>query len=82
MAGFDCAEGRRLSAAEAEEVLGLYDEVFPEATGQLAAELGPDASAADGIEAFVAAAGLAPGRGQAGAPDAVRGHRGRVRRPG
>ena len=61
MAGFDCAEGRRLSAAEAEELLGLYDEVFPEAAGQLAARLGPDASAADGIEAFVAGAGLAPG---------------------
>jgi polyamine oxidase len=61
MAGFDCAEGRRLSAAEAEELLGLYDEVFPEAAGQLAATLGPDASAADGIEAFVAGAGLAPG---------------------
>ena len=62
MAGFDCAEGRRLSADEAEAVLSLFDEVFPEeATGQLAAELGPDASAADGIEAFLAAADLAPG---------------------
>ena len=57
MAGFDCAEGRRLSADEAQAVLSLYDEVFPEATSQLAAELGPDASAADGIEAFVAGAG-------------------------
>ena len=44
-----------------EAVLSLYDEVFPEATGRLAAELGPDASAADGIEAFVTGAGLAPG---------------------
>jgi polyamine oxidase len=61
IAGFDCAEGRRLSAAEAEAVLGLYTEDFPAAVGQLAAELGPDASAADGIEAFVASAGLAPG---------------------
>ncbi len=61
MAGFDCAEGRRLSADETAAVLGLYDEVFPEAAGPLAAELGPDASAADGIEAFVAGAGLAPG---------------------
>ena len=61
MAGFDCAESRRLSAAEAEAVLALYDEVFPEAAGHLAAGLGPDASAADGIEAFVAAADLAPG---------------------
>jgi polyamine oxidase len=61
MAGFDRAEGRRLSDAETEAVLSLYDEVFPEAAGRLAAELGPDASAADGIEAFVAGAGLAPG---------------------
>ena len=36
-------------------------EGFPEAVGRLLAELGPDASAADGIEAFVAGAGLAPG---------------------
>ena len=34
---------------------------FPQARGRLLAELGPDASAADGIEAFVAGAGLAPG---------------------
>jgi polyamine oxidase len=61
MAGFDRAEGRRLSDAETEAVLSLYDEVFPEAAGRLAAELGPDASAAGGIEAFVAGAGLAPG---------------------
>jgi polyamine oxidase len=61
MAGFDCAEGRRLSDDEARVVLGLYDEVFPAATARLAAELGPDASAADGIEAFVAGAALAPG---------------------
>ena len=59
--GFDCGEGRRLPATEAEAVLGLYTEAFPAAAGQLAAELGPDASAADGIEAFVARAGLAAG---------------------
>jgi len=61
MAGFDCAEGRRLLAAETGELLGLYDGVFPEAAGPPADRLGPDASAADGIEAFVAEAGLAPG---------------------
>ena len=44
MAGFDCAEARRLSAAETEELLGLYDEVFPEAADALVATLGPDAS--------------------------------------
>jgi len=62
MTGFDLAEGRRLSAAEAGELLGFYDEGFPAATARLAAGLGPDASAADGIEAFVAQAGLAPGQ--------------------
>jgi polyamine oxidase len=62
MAGFDCAEGRHLSADETGALLGLYDQVFPDAAGPLAAELGPHASAADGIEAFVARAGLAPGQ--------------------
>ena len=61
LAGFDCAEGRRLSAAEVEASLNMQLEGFPEAMGRLLAELGPDASAADGIEAFVADAGLAPG---------------------
>jgi hypothetical protein len=61
MAGFDSGEGRRLSAAEAEAVLALYLEAFPEAASRLAAELGPHASAADGIEAFLGAAALAPG---------------------
>jgi len=60
LAGFDHSEGRRLSAAEMEANLGLYLEAFPDALGQLVAELGPDASAADGIEAFVAGSGLAP----------------------
>ena len=61
LAGFDCGEGRRLSAAELEASLSMQLEGFPEAVGRLLAELGPDASAADGIEAFVARAGLAPG---------------------
>ena len=61
MAGFDCGEGRRLSAAETSELLGIYLEGFPEAAGGLLAGLGPDASMAEAIEAFVAAAGRAPG---------------------
>jgi monoamine oxidase len=61
MAGFDCGEGRRLSAAETSDLLGLYLEGFPESTGALLAELGPGASTAEAIEAFVAAAGWAPG---------------------
>jgi len=62
MAGFDCGEGRRLSAAETSELLGLYTEGFPEAAGGLLARLGPDASMAEAIEAFVTAAGQAPGQ--------------------
>jgi monoamine oxidase len=61
LAGFDCAEGRRLTAAEAEDSLTLQMEEFPEAVGRLSDMLGPDATAADGIEAFVAGAGLAAG---------------------
>jgi polyamine oxidase len=64
MAAFDCGEGRRLSAAETSELLGIYLEGFPEAAGGLVARLGPDASMAEAIEAFVApdqAPGQAPG---------------------
>jgi len=61
LAGFDCGEGRRLSAAEVEKNIAMQLDDFPQARGRLLAELGPDASAADGIEAFVAGAGLAPG---------------------
>jgi monoamine oxidase len=61
LAGFDSAEGRRLSAAEVQASLGMQLAGFPEAKGRLLADLGPGASAADGIEAFVAGAGLAPG---------------------
>jgi monoamine oxidase len=62
LAGFDCGEGRRLSAAEVGESLSMQLEDFPQARGRLLAELGADASAADGIEAFVAGSGLAPGQ--------------------
>ena len=61
VAAFDYAEGRRLSAAEVAASLDLQMEGFPAAQDRLLAELGPDATAADGIEAFVAQAGLAPG---------------------
>src|SRR6185369_17718481 len=56
-----CGEGRRLSAAEVETNIAMQLDDFPQARGRLLAELGPDASAADGIEAFVTGAGLAPG---------------------
>src|SRR6266566_9825961 len=61
LAGFDCGEARRLSAAEVEASLSMQLEGFPGAVGRLLAELGPDASAADGIDAFVAGSALAPG---------------------
>ena len=61
LAGFDSGEGRRLSAAEVQASLSMQLEAFPDAVGRLLAELGPDATAADGIEAFVAGSGLAPG---------------------
>ena len=61
LAGFDCGEGRRLSAAELKTNISMQLEEFPQATGRLLTELGPEASAADGIEAFVAGADLAPG---------------------
>jgi phytoene dehydrogenase-like protein len=61
LAGFDCAEGRRLSAAEIEASLSMQMEGFPEAKGRPLAGLGPVASAAEGIEAFLAGAGLALG---------------------
>ena len=62
LAGFDCGgKGRRLSAAEVETNISLQLEDFPQARDRLLAELGPGASAADGIEAFVAGAALAPG---------------------
>jgi len=61
MAGFDRGEGRRLTAAETADLLGLYLEGFPEAAEGLLTRLGPDASMAEAIDAFVAAAGWPAG---------------------
>ena len=60
LGGYDCVEGRRLSEAEVEASLAMQFEAFPEAVDRLRTELGPDASAAQAIEAFVTDAGLAP----------------------
>jgi polyamine oxidase len=60
LAGFDCGDGHRLSAAEVEASLSMLYEGFPEAVDGLRTELGPDASGADAIDAFLAGAGLAP----------------------
>jgi polyamine oxidase len=60
LTAYDCGEGRRLSRREVEASLDLQFEAFPEALDRLRAALGPDASVAQAIEAFVAGAGLAP----------------------
>lgn len=58
LAGFDAAEGRRLSAAEVADNLRILYETFPEAVERLRIELGPEASVAEAIDAFVAGADL------------------------
>jgi polyamine oxidase len=62
LGGYDCGEGRHLSTVELAESLRLQFEAFPEAVDRLRVVLGPDASVADAIDAFVAGlAGPAPG---------------------
>ena len=58
LAGFDGAEGRRLSPAEVAANLRILYETFPEALDRLRIELGPQASVAEAIEAFVDGADL------------------------
>lgn len=60
LAGYDCAEGRRLTAGEVRAHLRLLYETFPDALPALRARLaaGTDVDAAQAIEAYVAAAGL------------------------
>ena len=60
MAAFDFAEDRRLSPAEVRAELSTLYEAFPAAIDRLRRELGPDASAAEGIDAFVEGTDLAP----------------------
>jgi polyamine oxidase len=60
LSGYDCVEGRRLTKPEVEASLAMQFEAFPEASDQLRGELGPDASVAEAIEAFVVSAALEP----------------------
>src|SRR4029077_20636395 len=53
LAGFDCGEGRRLSAAEVEKNIAMQLDDFPQASGRPLAALGPDASAAEGSQGFL-----------------------------
>ena len=58
MAAFDFGENRRLSPGEVRAELSTLYEAFPAAIERLRRALGPDASAAEGIDAFVAGADL------------------------
>jgi monoamine oxidase len=58
MSAFDCGEGRRLSAEEVDASLDLALEQFPSALERLRAQLGPDASVATAIDAYVSEADL------------------------
>ncbi|QWZ09884.1 FAD-dependent oxidoreductase [Nocardioides panacis] len=58
LSGFDCPTERRLSRAEVEAGMIAELDGFTEALDGLRARLGPAASAADGIEAYLAATGL------------------------
>ena len=80
LAGYDCGEGRRLSRSEVDESLALQFDDFPDAVGRLGSDRGPDASAADAIDTFVAGAGLAPGPAETSTPGSARGRRGRCGR--
>ena len=60
MAAYDFGEGRRLSPAEVRAELSTLYEAFPAAIDRLQRELGPDASAAQGIDVFMAGADLSP----------------------
>jgi polyamine oxidase len=60
MAAFDLGAERRLSPAEVGAELRTLYEAFPAAVDRLQRELGPDASAAEGIDAFVDGAALSP----------------------
>jgi polyamine oxidase len=60
LAAFDCAEGRRLSNDEVQANLAVCYEQFPDTVARLRIELGPGASVAQAIEAFLAEAGLDP----------------------
>ena len=61
LAGFDCGEGRRLSAAEVEANISLQLEDFPQARGRLLAELGPGCVGRRWDRGIRGRAGLAPG---------------------
>ena len=60
LAAHDLAEARRLSDVEVQAEVSLLYDNFPAAIDQLRADLGPEASAADGIDRFIEQRGLTP----------------------
>jgi monoamine oxidase len=59
LSAFDCCTGEWLSPAEVESSLVVPPTGYAEALAELRTRLGPAASAADGIEAYLATTGLA-----------------------
>ena len=64
MTGYDLAERRLLARAELDTNLAALLDGFPDAVPQLQDRLGPTATAADGVDAFVAGAGMKPDTGR------------------
>jgi monoamine oxidase len=62
LSGYDLGAERRLFPDEVADSLTLAFEDFPQSLGTLRAALGPDATVAEGIEAFVSRAGLSADR--------------------
>jgi polyamine oxidase len=60
LTGYDCGERRRLSRDEVEASLAMAYEAFPEAVEMLRIELGPLASVAEAVDAFLAGKDLPP----------------------
>ena len=81
LTAYDRAEHRRLDRAEIETMFGLVIDAFEEAIDTLRDRLGPDATALDAIEAFIAERGFVGRRCATGAPGTSRRNRGRRRGP-
>jgi monoamine oxidase len=58
--GYDCAMQRWLTADEVASSLDLVSSAFPDAIDEIAATLGPNATSADAIDAFVASRAADP----------------------
>jgi EmrB/QacA subfamily drug resistance transporter len=79
LAGFDCGEGRRLSAAEVKASLGMQYEAFPEAVGRAARGARARCVGSRWDRSIRGQGWSGGGTGEAGTPGAARDYRGRVR---